>query len=309
MNELTEVQKKILEAVAGLKNKPDNGAFNLRLNGEGGGRRSTPNVLIQNKKDKPGIVVRIKPGVRGESVHVPVLLTQSGLKDMAYNDYYVGAGSEVTIIAGCGINNCGCDDSQHDGVHTFYVNRGAVLNYTEKHYGEGDGEGKRIMNPRTVIYLAEGAVMNMETVQIRGVDSTKRYTKAELGSDAELVVTERILTHGGQTAVSEMDIFLKGKNARTRVISRSVAQGDSSQIFYPRVTGDTACFGHVQCDAIIMDSARVRSIPEITANHVDASLVHEAAIGKIAGEQILKLMTLGLTSQEAEEKILEGFLR
>ena len=309
MKELTEVQKRILEAVAGLKNRPDSGAFNLRLDGESAGRRSTNSIRIENKTDNPGITVKILPGTRGEEVHIPVLLTESGLKDRVYNDFYVGEGCDVTIIAGCGIHNCGCEDSQHDGVHTFYIGRNAHVVYTEKHYGEGDGTGRRVMNPQTLIYLSEGASLEMETVQIRGVDSTKRYTRAELAAGAEMVVTERLLTHGPQTAESEMDILLNGTDSRARVISRSVAQDSSSQVFYPRVTGSAACFGHVQCDAIIMGTARVRSIPEITANHVDANLIHEAAIGKIAGEQLLKLMTLGLTSEEAEEKILEGFLR
>ena len=309
MNELTEVQKRILETVSGLKNRPNDGAFNLRLDGESAGRRSTNTIQIVPKADNPGIVIKILPGVKNEEVHIPVLLTQSGFKDKVYNDFYVGEGADVKIIAGCGINNCGCEDSQHEGIHTFYIGRNAHVVYTEKHYGEGDGSGKRILNPQTVLYLSEGATVEMESVQIRGVDSTHRYTRAELAAGAELVITERLLTHGQQNAVSEMDVILKGAGARTRVISRSVAQDESSQTFYPRVTGQNACFGHVQCDAIIMGSAKVRSIPEITANHVDAELIHEAAIGKIAGEQLLKLMTLGLTSEEAEEKILEGFLR
>ena len=309
MTELTEVQKRILETVAGLKDRPETGAFNLRLNGRGDTRRSTKTIQIDPKTDNPGIEIHIAPGTKGESVHIPVLLDQSGLKDFVYNDFYVGEGADVDIIAGCGINNCGCDNAEHDGIHTFYVGRNAHITYSEKHYGEGDGTGKRIMNPQTVVYLDEGATMEMETIQIRGVDDTKRQIKAELKAGAELVITERLLTHGDQTAVSEMDVFLKGEGSRTRVISRSVAQDQSSQVFYPRVTGECACFGHVQCDAIIMGSARVSSIPAISANHVDASLIHEAAIGKIAGEQLLKLMTLGLTEEEAEEKILEGFLR
>ncbi len=308
MIELTDIQKRILQTVAGLKNRPESGAFNLRLNGQGSGRRSTEHIRIDPKTDNPGIEIHIQPGTKGESVHIPVLLTESGLKDMVYNDFYVGDGSDVTIVAGCGINNCGCDDAQHDGVHTFYIGKNAHVIYTEKHYGEGSG-GKRIMNPQTVVYLDEGASMEMETVQIRGIDDTHRSVKAELKAGSELVVTERILTHAQQSATSEMTVRLIGQDAKTRVISRAVAKDDSTQIFYPRVIGECACFGHVQCDAIIMDHAKVRSIPEISANHVDASLIHEAAIGKIAGEQLLKLMTLGLTSEQAEEKILEGFLR
>ena len=238
-----------------------------------------------------------------------MVLTETGFKDKVYNDFFIGEGAEVEIVAGCGINNCGCDDSQHDGIHTFYVGKNAKVTYSEKHYGEGAGTGKRILNPETIIYLEEGASMTLDLSQIGGVDDTKRYSKCEVGKDAELIIQERLLTDGEQNAGTEMDVFLKGDNARTRVISRSVARGHSTQVFYPRVQGDCACFGHVSCDAIIMDSSKVRSIPEITCNHVDATLIHEAAIGKIAGEQITKLMTLGLTAEQAEEKILEGFLR
>lgn len=229
---------------------------------------------------------------------------------MVYNDFHVGEGAEVTIVAGCGIHNCGDCDSQHDGIHTFYVGKNAKVTYIEKHYGEGSGTGKRILNPQTILYLEEGASVTLETSQIRGVDDTKRYTKGELnGKEAELIIHEKLLTHEDQHAISEMDVFLNAEDSKTQVTSRSVAQDTSHQVFYPRVEGNCACFGHVQCDAIIMGHAKVRAIPEITCNHVDASLIHEAAIGKIAGEQILKLMTLGLTHEEAEQKILEGFLK
>jgi len=228
---------------------------------------------------------------------------------VVYNDFFIGEGADVKIVAGCGIHNCGDCDSEHDGVHTFFVGKNANVTYVEKHYGEGEGTGKRILNPQTILYLEEGATVTLETVQIRGVDDTKRYTRCVVGENAEIVIQEKLLTHGDQKAESEMDVFLNGEGSKTRVISRSVAQDNSVQIFYPRVEGNNPCFGHVSCDAIIMGEARVRAIPEITCNHVDAGLVHEAAIGKIAGEQILKLMTLGLTAEEAEEKILEGFLR
>ena len=229
---------------------------------------------------------------------------------MVYNDFFVGEGADVTIVAGCGIHNCGDCDSQHDGIHTFYVGKNARVKYIEKHYGEGEGSGKRILNPQTILYLEEGATVTLETSQIRGVDDTKRFTKAECrGANSEIVIREKLLTHGAQHAVSEMEVYLNGEGSRTQVVSRSVAQGSSSQVFYPRVEGNNRCFGHVQCDAIIMDSARVQAIPAITCNHVDASLIHEAAIGRIAGDQILKLETLGLTPEQAEQKILEGFLR
>lgn len=306
---LTETEKGMLEKIADMKEGEAEGAVNVRIDGKKVLRNSTDTIRIESKEDKDGIDIYVKAGSKNGSVHIPVVLTETGFKDKVYNDFFIGEGAEVEIVAGCGINNCGCDDSQHDGIHTFYVGKNAKVTYSEKHYGEGAGTGKRILNPETIIYLEEGASMTLDLSQIGGVDDTKRYSKCEVGKDAELIIQERLLTDGEQSAGTEMDVFLKGDNARTRVISRSVARGHSTQVFYPRVQGDCACFGHVSCDAIIMDSSKVRSIPEITCNHVDATLIHEAAIGKIAGEQITKLMTLGLTAEQAEEKILEGFLR
>ena len=306
---LNEIQKKILKEVADMAGIPA-GAVNIRSDGQKEFRQNSEHIRIESKTDKDGIDIYIDPFTKQESVHIPVVMTKSGLQDTVYNDFHIGEGAEVTIVAGCGIHNCGSCDSEHDGIHTFYVGKNAKVTYIEKHYGEGDGEGKRILNPQTILYLEEGASVTLDTSQIRGVDDTKRYTKAVLeGANAEIIVQEKLLTHGSQKAVSEMDVFLNAPGSKTQVISRSVAQDNSSQIFYPRVEGNCACFGHVQCDAIIMGEAKVRAIPEITCNHVDASLIHEAAIGKIAGEQILKLMTLGLTHEQAEEKILEGFLK
>ena len=306
---LNDIQKHILSVVADMASIPD-GAVNIRSDGKKAYRHNTENIEITSKTDKDGIDIRIKPFTKHEDVHIPVVLTASGMHDMVYNDFFVGEGAEVRIVAGCGIHNCGDCDSQHDGIHTFYVGKNAKVTYIEKHYGEGEGSGKRILNPQTIVYLEEGASITMETSQIAGVDDTKRYTKCVAsGANSEVVITEKLLTHGEQHAVSEMDVILDGEGSRTRVVSRSVAKERSTQIFYPRVQGNNQCFGHVQCDAILMGHARVRAIPEITCNHVDASLIHEAAIGRIAGDQILKLMTLGLTPEEAEEKILEGFLR
>ena len=307
---LNEIQKRILQEVADMAEIPA-GAVNIRSDGQKLYRHNTENIEIVSKTDRDGIDIHIKPFTRAESVHIPVVLTASGFHDMVYNDFFVGEGADVTIVAGCGIHNCGgCGDSQHEGIHTFFVGKNAKVRYIEKHYGEGDGLGKRILNPQTILYLEEGASVTLETSQIGGVDDTKRYTRAELkGENSEITITEKLLTHDDQQAVSEMDVFLNGPGSRTQVVSRSVAQDASSQIFYPRVTGNCACFGHVQCDAIIMGTAKVRAIPEITCNHVDASLIHEAAIGKIAGEQILKLMTLGLSYEQAEQRILDGFLR
>lgn len=305
---MTKIDTTLLHEIAELEGTPK-GAFNIRKNGLLDSRASTANIEITTKTDKPGIDIHIKPGTKNESVHIPVIITETGMSEMVYNDFFVGEGSDVLIVAGCGIHNAGSERSQHDGLHTFYVGKNAKVRYVEKHYGEGEGTGERVMNPRTEVYLEEGSSIQMETTQIRGVDSTKRYTKIVAGKNAEAVITEKLLTHGKQVAESEMDVILEGEGATGRIISRSVAQDESKQIFYPRMTGESRCFGHVQCDAILMGHARVSSIPAISANHTDAQLIHEAAIGRIAGDQIIKLMTLGLTEQEAEEKILAGFLR
>ena len=301
------IQKSLLEQVAGLHEVPE-GAYNIRANGKAAARNTTASIDIVSKEDKDGIDIIIKPGTKNQSVHIPVVLSESGLTETVYNDFLIGDDCDVTIVAGCGIHNCGVQNSEHSGIHTFHVGKNSHVHYSEKHYAEGDGRGEKIMNPQTIVYLEEGASIQMDTVQIRGIDSTKRYTKIVCGKDAEGVVTERLLTHGHQEATSDMEIVLDGENSRGRVISRSVAQDESSQLFYPRMVGNAKCFGHVQCDSIIMGSAKIRSIPEIAANSTDAQLIHEAAIGKIAGDQLLKLQTLGLTAEEAEDTILKGFL-
>jgi Fe-S cluster assembly scaffold protein SufB len=303
----TEIDRELLEKIADMLGKPV-GAFNIRKDSGCDGRQSTEHIQITSKEDKPGIDIRIQPGTVNETCHIPVIITKSGLSETVYNDFYVGENCNVEIVAGCGIHNCGDQESRHDGVHTFYVGKHSHVRYTEKHYGGGTGTGGRIMNPKTVVYLEEGATIQMETVQIRGIDSTKRDTKIICGPGAEAIVTERLLTHGDQTAESDMEIILDGEDSKGRVISRSVAQDGSSQVFYPRMVGNAKCFGHVQCDSIIMDGAKIKSIPAITANCTEAQLIHEAAIGKIAGDQLLKLETLGLTEEEAENCILQGFL-
>ena len=305
---MNTIDTDLLYKIANMKGNPK-GAFNIRKNGKLEARQNSEFIEIVTKTDKPGIDICIRPYTKGEQVHIPVILTESGLSDMVYNDFFVGEHCDVDIIAGCGIHNDGHQRSQHDGIHTFYVGRHSHVKYTEKHYGEGSGDGERILNPQTIIYLEEGASVELETVQIKGVDSAKRYTRVECAVGAEAVVTERLLTHGKQFAESKMEVVLNGEGARTQVVSRSVAQDESVQVFYPKVEGNAHCFGHVQCDSIIMGHAKVSSIPAIVANDMDAQLIHEAAIGKIAGDQILKLMTLGLTEEEAEQKILDGFLR
>ena len=305
---LNTVDTALLETIADMPGGKAEGAVNIRKDSGCAERVSTENIEIRSKEDKPGIDIMIKPGTKGESCHIPVIITKSGLTETVYNDFYVGDDADVTIIAGCGIHNCGADESRHDGVHTFHIGRNARVRYVEKHYGDGDGGGRRVMNPQTVAYLGEGAFLQMDTSQIKGIDSTKRETRIVCGKDAETVVTERLQTHGDQVAESDMEIVLDGDDARGRVISRSVAQEHSVQNFTPRMVGNARCFGHVQCDSIIMDDARISSTPAITANSTEAQLVHEAAIGKIAGDQLLKLETLGLTREEAEERILRGFL-
>ncbi|MGM9596522.1 MAG: SufB/SufD family protein [Eubacteriales bacterium] len=301
------IEKRLLHEVADLDALPV-GAYNIRENGKLGGRSTTANIDIVTKTDKPGIDIIIKPGTIGESVHIPVILSQSGLHDMVYNDFYIGENCDVVIIAGCGIHNGGCGTSQHDGIHTFYVARGAHVKYVEKHYGEGSGSGKRLMNPTTVVHIAEGGFMEMETTQISGIDDTLRRTTADLAADAKLVIREKIMTTGVQNAKTDFSVDMNGAGCSADVVSRSVAKDESRQEFVSLINGNAACTGHTECDAIIMDNGRVLASPQLAANNIDASLIHEAAIGKIAGEQLIKLMTLGLTEKEAEEQIVAGFL-
>ena len=306
---ITEIDAKLLEKIADLTGKPV-GALNIRKDSGCAARQSTEHIEITSKEDKPGIDIRIKDGTKGEKCYIPVIISKTGLTEMVYNDFFVGDNCDVEIVAGCGIHNSGCDESRHDGIHTFYIGKNSRVRYSEKHYGENDPDqtGKNVMNPQTIVYLGEGSTMEMDTVQIRGIDSTKRFTKFVCEAGSEVVVTERLLTHGRQIAESDMEIELNGDDAKGRVISRSVAQDESEQVFYPRMAGNAKCFGHVQCDSIIMGTAKVKSIPAISANCTDAQLIHEAAIGKIAGDQLLKLETLGLSPEEAEETILKGFL-
>lgn len=305
---MDEIQKRILKEVADLHGIPV-GAYNFRVNGASEGRASTANIEITSKEDKSGINIRIKDGTKNESCHIPVVLSQSGLKETVYNDFFVGENCDVLIVAGCGIDNCGGQDSQHDGVHRFFVGKGSHVRYVEKHYGQGDGKGKRILNPVTEVHMDEDSSMEMEMVQIRGVDSTVRTTTAELGANARLVVRERLLTHGDQHAEGSYVVTLNGEGSSTDVVSRSVARDNSYQKFDSRIVGNTTCTGHTECDAIMMDNAHILALPCLEANDLNASLIHEAAIGKIAGEQIIKLQTLGLTEQEAEEEIINGFLK
>ena len=305
---MDQMQLNLLKEIAGIHEVPE-GAYNIRSNGQSVGRNSTANITIETKTDNPGINIRIAPGTKKESVHIPVIISETGLTDLVYNDFYVGEDCDVTIVAGCGIHNCGDQNSGHDGIHTFHIGKNARVKYFEKHYGEGDGNGENIMNPTTVVHLDEGAYMEMETAQIKGIDSTNRITKGTCAAGAKLVVHEKIMTHGKQYARTEFTMELIGEDSSTDVVSRSVARGNSRQEFFSDIIGNAKCSGHSECDAIIMDDSVVAAAPKLTAANIDASLIHEAAIGKIAGEQLIKLMTLGLTEEEAEEQIVNGFLK
>ncbi len=305
---MDKIQEGLLEKVADIHGTPL-GAYNIRANGAAAGRATTANIDIVTKEDKPGIDIVIAPGTKNESVHIPVVISETGLHDMVYNDFYIGEGADVVIVAGCGIHNSGADETAHDGIHSFHVGRGAKVKYIEKHYGEGEGTGDVVMNPTTVVELEEDAYLEMETTQIKGINSTERKTRAKIGDRATLIIKEKVMTAGRQHSDSDFDVDLDGEDCSCNVISRSVAKDFSSQLLKTNVKGNAKCHGHTECDAIIMDNATVSAIPQIIAANVDASLIHEAAIGKIAGEQLMKLMTLGLTEKEAEEQIISGFLK
>ncbi len=308
MMKLGGIEKNLLKEVAGLEGIPT-GAYNVRENGKLAGRQTTAHIDIVTKTDKPGIDIYIKSETKGERVDIPVILTETGLNDLVYNDFYVADGADVTIVAGCGIHNGGKDKSEHDGIHSFHIGKNAKVLYIEKHYGEGDGSGERVLNPTTLVEIDEGGSMTMETAQIKGVDSAIRKTEAVLKDNATLIIHEKIMTHGKQYAETNFRVALNGKNSGAHVISRSIAKDDSHQKYVSCMDGNNKCSGHTECDAIIMDNGTVTAKPELNANNIDASLIHEAAIGKIAGEQLIKLTSLGLTEKEAEEKIVEGFLK
>lgn len=298
----------LLKMIADIEGTPS-GAYNIRANGALSSRSVTENINIKEKDGAQGIEIIIKPGTKNEKVHIPVIISESGLKETVYNDFIIGDDCDVEIVAGCGIHNCGSVESRHDGIHTFFVGKNAKVKYVERHVGTGDGDGERNMNPTTVVNIAEGGYMEMETTQIKGINNTKRETKARLDKDATLIVHEKLMTNDCQYAETDFVVDLDGENSSANVVSRSVAKDNSSQLFLSTINGNNVCSGHTECDAIIMDNAHVSAVPKITANHIDASLIHEAAIGKIAGEQLIKLMTLGLTEQQAEEQIVNGFLK
>ena len=306
---MEQMEKNLLKTVADISGFMPGSAFSLRKNGAGVERHSTEHVKILAKTDKPGIDIIVDANTVGESIHIPVILTDSGIQDMVYNDFCIGEGADVEIVAGCGIHNDGCDTSQHDGIHTFHIGRNASITYTEKHYGEGSGSGGRILNPTTVIHMEEGSFAKMDMSQIKGVDSTFRKTEANLGASAKLVINEKLMTHGEQKAHSDVTVNLNGEDSVVQIVSRSVGKDTSVQVFHPIAVGNNRSRAHIQCDSIIMGKAKISSIPEIAANHVDAEIIHEAAIGKINNDQLIKLQTFGLNSEEAEKVIVDGFLK
>lgn len=305
---MNNTELELLKIIADMEGTPS-GAFNIRANGGLADRKVTENIDIRTKTDKPGIDIIVKPGTKGEKVHIPVIISETGLSDLVYNDFIIGENADVEIVAGCGIHNCGNENSGHDGVHTFFIGKNAKVKYVEKHYGDSDGDGKNIMNPTTIVNIDDGGYMEMETTQIKGINSTKRVTKSRLSDNATLIIHEKLMTHADQYAETDFTVDLDGENSSAHVVSRSVAKDNSSQLFLSKINGNNICNGHTECDAIIMDNAHVSAIPQISANHLDASLIHEAAIGKIAGEQLIKLMTLGLSEKQAEEQIVNGFLK
>ena len=306
---MSTMEKELIKTIADISGFMPGSAFSLRRNGEGVERHSTQNIKIVAKSDKPGIDIHVAPHTIGEEVHIPVILTDSGIHDLVYNDFYIGEGADVVIIAGCGIHNDRCDTSQHDGVHVFHIGKNAKIRYVEKHYGEGNGSGERILNPKTIIHMEEGSFAQMDMSQIKGVDSTKRDTLANVGANAKLVINEKLMTHGKQEAYSDVKVNLNGEDSVVQIVSRSVGKVTSIQVFHPIAVGNTRSRAHIQCDSILMNQAKISSIPEIAANHVDAQIVHEAAIGKINSDQLMKLQTFGLDVEEAEKVIVKGFLK
>ncbi len=307
MNKLSQIEKELLIQVAELHKIPS-GAYSLRKNGESMGLGSTKDIEIVPKKDKSGIDIFVKPNTKGKSMHLPVIITEGGVDDLVYNDFYIGENSDVTIIAGCGIHNSSCNDSRHNGIHSFHLEKNTKVMYYEKHLGEGEGSGKKILNPTTQIYQKQNSIMKMETLQIGGVSDSVRLTEATLEDGAKLIIKENVLTTDRQTVKTSFKVWLKGKSSSADVISHSVAKDKSKQIFESNIIGENACLGHVECDGILLDKGRIVSTPKVDARSSQAELSHEAAIGKIAGEQLTKLMTLGLTEAEATELIINSFL-
>lgn len=304
---MNRIDKSLLEKISALHNI-SLGAVNIRKNGEVVKRENSAEIEIVPKKNKSGIDVFIKPNVKNKAVHIPVIITEGGIDDLVFNDFFVGENAFVTIVAGCGIHNTSSDTSRHNGIHSFHLEKGAHVRYIERHIGEGNGKGGKILNPTTKIFQKENSTLEIETLQLKGVTSSARKTVATLGKGAFLRIQENILTENDNTATTDFKVTLNGENSKVEVVSRSVAKGKSVQKFQSNLVGKASCFGRVECDGILLDDARIVSVPMIDAVSKDASLTHEASIGKIAGDELVKLMTLGLNEKEAEDVIIKGFL-
>ncbi|MDY0226537.1 Uncharacterized protein family (UPF0051) [Desulfomicrobium apsheronum] len=305
---LNAIDRRVLKEVAELEGIPK-GAYNIRKNGKLLGREVSANINIETNEKGDGIIIDIKPGTVNESVHIPVILSQAGLHDTVYNTFIVGEGADVTIIAGCGIHCGGKESEGHSGIHEFQIKAGAKVKYVEKHIALGDGTGRRILNPTTKVFMAENAQVEMELTQLGGVDEAKRFNEAKIGAGSVLLITERVMTDGEQVAESRNEIELIGTDSKANIVSRSVIKGNSSQDFYVNLTAFAKCYGHIECDAIIMDNGRNQTIPALRALHPDAEMTHEASIGKIANDQLMKLMSLGLDYDAAVNRIIQGFLK
>ena len=300
--------KFLLSKITPLHDIPQAGVYSIRENGKLLARNTDEEVNIVSKTDKEGIDVFVKSGTKNKSVHIPVLVSMSGFDDLVYNDFYIGDNCDVLIVAGCGIHNPSEKKSSHNGIHNFHIGKNSKLKYVEKHFAFGNKKSKKILNPVTEIVIGENSTCEMETLQLGGVTFADRKTNAVLKDNAKLLIRENILTEDKEEAKTDFKVELKGKNSRVEVVSRAVAKGSSVQEFNSVLIGENECFGHVECDGILSDKAVVSSTPTIVAKNQDAMLVHEAAIGKISEEQQNKLMTLGLSKEEAEKVIIEGFL-
>ncbi len=304
---MNEVTKKLLTEISdwdgGYK-----GAYNIRVDGTCAGRQSSEHIHIETKTDNPGLVIRIDAGTKGETVSIPACVTHGDVDDLVYNDFYIGEDADVVIVAGCGIHVETGEPARHNGIHRFILARGAHVKYVEKHIGTGKGAGLRSIDPVTEAELARDAVLEMDTAQIGGVDRSLRKTAAKLEKGSRLLIRERILTEHEQTAQTDFVVELNGEGSGVDLISRAVAKDRSHQGYHSVIIGNAPCTGHSECDAILAGQGTVDAAPELRARCEDAALIHEAAIGKIAGEQILKLRTLGLSEQEAESTIIDGFL-
>ena len=285
-----------------------NVAMNIREDAQTCQRRNSENVIITGLKDNTGLKIHVLSSAKGEEVFIPAIVTKSNITDEVRNDFYIDSGAEVIIQAGCALHTDGNGESTHNGNHHFYIGEGAKVTYNEKHFGEGTN-AKKTISPSNVIVLEKNAYLKMDTIQTDGVSYTNRTTKATVKAGARLEINERIQTQNDQQSISNIDIDAIGDGASIDIVSRSVAKDDSVQTLKTNITANSVCTGHSECDTILVGNGKATSIPALVANNPKASLVHEAAIGRISQQQIEKLQTLGLDEEEAEHYIIKGFLR